>query len=189
MEGQETDMALIDDLVRSYESETEGALARAYKAEADRDYWRSQFEDVRKRQADGTVGSNPVVEFSGQIAAEIKARGDVEGAVNRYYALGRMFLASVDQHGERYRQKVLRSCADVVNGAPSLLRNCDDHPLRSGEGANDPVVTRSSDGAVARRCYIESNTAAARRLHYWLLPDNSVEFASVNVHDDMEIPE
>jgi hypothetical protein len=124
-----------------------------------------------------------------ELVAEISSRGEIDGAVGRQFGLASSFIESVDQHGERYRQKIIRACADIVIGAPVLLARCDDHPLRSGQGAKDAPVTRSRDGAEARRCSIESNTASARRLHYWLLPDNSVEFASVNVHDDMSIPE
>jgi len=189
MEGHEVDFTLIDELVENYEAEARAALDRAFRAESDRDYWKGQFEDIRRRETAGTVASNPIVEFSNEITAEVTGRGEVDGATNRLYGFGRTFLESVAQHGDRYHQKIVKTCADVVMGAPALLKRCDDHPLRGGEGANDPVTTRSHDGAEARRCYIESNTPAARRLHYWLLPDNLVEFASVNVHDDVSIPE
>jgi hypothetical protein len=96
-------------------------------------------------------------------------------------------VATVEQHGERYRGKVVRACADVVLNAPDLLRRVDDHVLRTGEAGNDPAVQRS-DGATAHRCAIERNTPAARRVHYWVLPDGSIELASVNVHDDASIP-
>jgi hypothetical protein len=43
------------------------------------------------------------------------------------------------------------------------------------------------DGARAWRVSLQSNTPAARRLHYWVLPDGSIELAKVGVHDDMSI--
>jgi hypothetical protein len=42
--------AEIEDTVRSYERDTAEALARARKAEWDPDYWRSQFDDLRRRR-------------------------------------------------------------------------------------------------------------------------------------------
>ena len=95
----------------------------------------------------------------------------------------------MEAHGPKYRSKIVKACADVIIAAPALLARRDDHRLRQGEGGNDPVRVRSGDAAEAHRCYIEQGTAAARRIHYWLTPDGTVEFASVNVHDDMNIPE
>lgn len=62
-------------------------------------------------------------------------------------------------------------------------------PLRSGLGPSEPARERARDGATARRCCIENNTSAARRLHYWVLADRSLELASVNVHEDATIPD
>jgi hypothetical protein len=46
IEGHEVDLQELDLLVQSYEEEAQAARARAYKAETDRDFWRTQFEDV-----------------------------------------------------------------------------------------------------------------------------------------------
>jgi hypothetical protein len=44
------------------------------------------------------------------------------------------------------------------------------HPLRTGDGGDDPAVVRR-DGARCFRASIEDGTPAARRLHYWMLHD------------------
>jgi hypothetical protein len=83
----------------------------------------------------------------------------------------------------------VKACVDVVIGSPGLLARREDHPLRVDDGPGARTRTRLSDNAEARRCYIEHNTPSARRLHYWVGPEGAVEFASVNIHDDMTIPQ
>ena len=99
-----------------------------------------------------------------EIEAELVARGELDGAQVRGFALGPVFATTVIQHGDQYRQKTVKACADVVSGSAQRLAKRQDHKLRTGDGANDPARTRSRDGAAARRCYIEHKTAAARRL-------------------------
>ena len=123
-----------------------------------------------------------------RIEDEVDSRGEVIGARNRQFTLGVSFAQIVEQSGERYLQKTVKACADIIIGTPDLLGRRDDHVLRTGEGANDPPRVRARDKAQGRRCSLEKNTAAARRLHYWQLKDGSIEFASTNTHDDMSIP-
>jgi hypothetical protein len=59
---------------------------------------------------------------------------------------------------------------------------CDVHQLRKGDGGNAPQWERT-DGARAWRCNLRIASGGSR-LHYWLLADGTVEFASVNLHDD-----
>jgi hypothetical protein len=123
-----------------------------------------------------------------EIDREAASRQNVRGFNPRRFQLGSSFLHTVEQHGERYRQKIVKTCGDIASGAPALITRRNDHQLRMKDDVTAPTKTRERDGAEARRCYVEERTHAARRLHYWLLPDHSVEFASVNVHDDMSIP-
>ena len=37
------------------------------------------------------------------------------------------------------------------------------------------------------RCNLQAGTAAARRLHYWQLPDGGIELAKIVYHDDFSI--
>ena len=52
-----------------------------------------------------------------------------------------------------------------------------------------PFAWRSRDGAEAHGATSNTTPHRARRLHYWSLVDGTVEFASVNVHDDTTIPD
>ncbi|MGH2696311.1 MAG: hypothetical protein ACRDIW_04895 [Actinomycetota bacterium] len=179
------------ELAASYEGEARAATERA--TEAERQHGHLSYEVGRLRRLLESRDISELVDESagvlGEVEDEIEARGDVAGARNREVKLGPAFIATLEAHGPNHRQKVIRACADVAIGSQQLLARRDDHALRTGEGANDPQRVRASDGAPARRCYIEHNTPAARRLHYWVLGDGTVEFASVNVHDDMNIPE
>lgn len=187
----EQELTQFEEIVRSYEAEAAEAQGRADRAERDRDFWRSESARLRGLLPTGQVveRADEDDEFTRELTVEINRRGVVDGARPRLFAFGSRFLATVESHGDRYRAKILKTCADVVLGAPQLLARIEDHVLRSGEGANDPPVRRGRDQAVAHRCYIEQNTPAARRLHYWLRSDGSVEFASANVHDDASIPD
>lgn len=86
--------------------------------------------------------------------------------------------------------KVLDVCAQVACGVVREVSGRQAHRLRTGErGAG--YRTRAVDGAAAWRCSLEDGTAAARRLHWWSTPGpdgESIEFASVGVHDDYDIP-
>ncbi len=123
-----------------------------------------------------------------EIRALVEKRISMPGARSRSFVIGARFPKSLSQGGSRHRAKSLRACADVIVAAPELLKARVDHPLRVGGCGTKPVRIRSLDGAIARRCRVEGKVAAALRLHYWLLPDGSIELASVNTHEDMTIP-
>lgn len=64
------------------------------------------------------------------------------------------------------------------------------HPLGESTGGSKPR-TRARDGAKAWRCALQIKTPSARRLHWWRIPGPegaTIEFASVAVHDDFDIP-
>ena len=126
--------------------------------------------------------------FRAEVEAAVASRSTVEGVQRRDFRFGGRFLWTVERAGMRNRKKVVRACADVVLAAPCLLANRKDHPLRSNSCGGAPARIRPVDGAVARRCSVESGVAAAHRLHYWFKVGGTVEFASVNVHEDMSIP-
>lgn len=105
------------------------------------------------------------------------------------FRIGASFFKSLERLGEvQYWKKTVQACALILAGSLNQKAAADPHPLRTGGGANDPQRKRPSDEARAFRAYIEQKTPSARRLHYWQLQDGSIEFASVNVHDDMKIP-
>lgn len=177
-------------LAVAYEQEADEARERASLAERDRDFHRSEVARLRKAVETGSaLDDTAETVLIGEIEDQITELGSVDGGRNRAFCLGSVFANTLDLHGDKYRSKAIRACAEVAIGAPGLLRQREDHALRMGDGGNDPTRVRTSDGAEGRRCYIEHNTPAARRLHYWTLPDGTIEFASVNVHDDMTIPD
>ena len=100
------------------------------------------------------------------------------------FDFGTEFLASVDKtvnDQEAARQKLPLVMAWIACGMPE--RTSRHHAYRENEGGGSPQLVRT-DGAKAFRVDLESKTAAARRLHYWRLPDGSVEFARVGFHDE-----
>ena len=106
----------------------------------------------------------------------------------REFVFGSSLLDTLEQLGDRYREKFVRAAASVVSGSLDALASVENHPLRVSDGASAPQRVRDADGAEAYRAYLEAKTPAARRLHYWVLPSGGVELASVNVHDDFQIP-
>jgi hypothetical protein len=85
------------------------------------------------------------------------------------------------------RTKVVSAVMHVACGRAAEINGRNPHKLRTGAGGNDPERTRTSDGAEAWRCNVQTNSPSARRLHYWKTPSGVVEFVSVVVHDNFTI--
>lgn len=105
--------------------------------------------------------------------------------------VGRTFLDSLLKLSGVSVTKVVEVCAQVAAQRAHLVAGREVHQL-SGAGA--PARIRSRDRAKAWRCSLQDNTASARRLHWWDIPGSEgrgrvIEFASVGVHDDVNIPE
>jgi hypothetical protein len=182
----------------------EAAYSLMDEQEAEIDQLRQALEDVSRevRNVAGerdhwkhaaTAGSE-ATEITAQdlLRAEIAERAKLllnPGETRlKPFVLGPRFASAIEQLGARYRGAAVDVAACLIVGRPDLLAKVDDHPLRTGSAPSAPQRIREIDGAKAYRAYLESNTAAARRLHYWKLPDNTIELASVNVHEDMTIP-
>jgi hypothetical protein len=107
------------------------------------------------------------------------------------YVFGVRFVATVEQHRDIPRDRLAWACAMIAcNRKPAGL---DVHPLRKGNGGNDPQVVRT-DGAKAWRARITTNVPnapVASRLHFWINATGGagVEFGSVGYHDDFSIPD
>lgn len=101
------------------------------------------------------------------------------------WIVGPKFLSSVAELGDTYTDKVLRTIVDVLTGRAEDIPARDLHRLRRGPGGNEPYVTRA-DGALCFRVSIESNTASARRIHYWQLPGGRIELSKAAIHDSFE---
>lgn len=101
----------------------------------------------------------------------------------RVYALGPEYLRSLAALDDGQLAKAVRASVDAVTGRDREIPGRDLHRLRSGNGGDDPYRTRP-DGAKAWRASLKQNAPGARRLHYWELPDGSIELARVVHHDD-----
>jgi len=100
------------------------------------------------------------------------------------FTLGPKFAASFDELDNGQKNKALKAVVDVLTGYAAEIDARQVHPLREGEGAHAPDVTRG-DGARCFRAYIEQKSPAARRLHYWQHRDTTIELCRVVTHDDM----
>lgn len=87
------------------------------------------------------------------------------------------------------RQKVVDTVMEVVCGRAKEIEGRHLHKLRRGSSGNSPERVHASDGAVAWRCNVQTNSPSARRLHYWVCPGGEIEIVSVVVHDDVTIAE
>lgn len=101
------------------------------------------------------------------------------------YQLGPKFLDSLSRLEGISEEKVADVVFEITTGIANQMTSREVHRLRSGQGANDPIRTKD-DGAVAWRASLQMNTAAARRIHYWALPNGTIEFSRVTTHDDFE---
>jgi predicted RNA-binding protein with RPS1 domain len=116
--------------------------------------------------------------------------GRLENPLRRM-RVGRHFLESARALEGLDLDKLIEVAAQVACGLAHGIAGRDVHPLRAGErGAGNR--RRASDGASAWRCSLQDNTPSARRLHWWDVPGDdhgAIEFASVGLHDDFDIPE
>ena len=104
--------------------------------------------------------------------------------------IGARFLEDVRQIEGVSIGKVVDVCAQVACLIAIEIPAREVHMLRLG-APGTPVRERERDGAKAWRCSIQIGTASARRLHWWDVPGKdgrTIEFASVGLHDDFDIP-
>ncbi|WIB65512.1 hypothetical protein [Curtobacterium sp. MCBD17_040] len=89
------------------------------------------------------------------------------------------FVDSFTDLTDTQTSKALRCVVDILTGRENLpARRV--HPLRTSDAGNAPAHVRA-DGAVCFRANIETNTASARRLHYWKRGDGRIELIRIDV--------
>jgi len=98
--------------------------------------------------------------------------------------IGPHFLATLDRIEGVDRAKVVDVVVEILTNLVHELNGREVHQLREGSMGNAPAVTRD-DGATCWRVALQVNSPAARRLHFWRLPDSSIELSRVVTHDDM----
>lgn len=89
--------------------------------------------------------------------------------------------------------RLVRICTEIICGISRAPRSSDwsgiagvDRVNHDGPNNNCPVVTRQQDGAISHKVYVKQSSSGAPRLYYWLLPDQSVELATIGFHDDFD---
>ena len=82
------------------------------------------------------------------------------------------------------RDKIVEVIVYVLTGRDSELASRERHQLRTGPGGDDPPRTRKGGSEICYRVSLQQKSASARRLHYWICQDGSIELASVRLHDD-----
>ena len=81
------------------------------------------------------------------------------------------------------KAKIVEVIVHVLTGRDSELASRELHLLKTGKGGDDPPVVRDR-GEYCWRVSLQTNTASARRLHYWACADGSIELSSIRLHDD-----
>ena len=99
------------------------------------------------------------------------------------YELGPGFLESVKQLEGIKASKIHDVVVEVLTGLVKDIEGRELHRLRTADSGGAPPLTRE-DGALAWRASLQIGAPSARRLHYWQLPDGTIELAKVCVHDD-----
>ncbi|MGC5168189.1 hypothetical protein [Luteimicrobium sp. DT211] len=97
---------------------------------------------------------------------------------------GPRFVASVDV-ARPARNKLLEVLVQVLTRRAEHVPARQLHALRNGQGATSGQHVRD-DGAACFRVSLQVNAPSARRLHFWTLPDGTVELSRVVLHDDVE---
>ena len=146
------------------------------------------LECIDERSVFRSAGDDSAVELACRIALfkARQARGEEPEWENiTGWRIGRQFRDRAAQcsrnASDSFPAKLLRAVTEAIEGEG--LRAV--HAIRIGRGSNAPQRRRTRDSAKAVRRDIDDEY----HLHYWKLPDGSIELASVGPHNDLSIPE
>ena len=158
--------------LRAYKRRTQPALKRALAADSD-----GLFATAGER-----LRHDVYLAWAKNVPASEKARR----ALPSDWTAGPGFAASLYGFTEPgVVAKALKATVEVLTGAAERNAAREVHALRANSGGDAAQMVRK-DGAKCFRAAIEQNVASARRLHFWRLPDGSVELSRVVVHDDFK---
>jgi hypothetical protein len=158
--------------LRAYKRRTQPALKRALAADSD-----GLFATDEER-----LRHDVYLAWAKNIPASDKARQPLPSD----WTVGPGFAASLYGFTEPgVVAKALKATVEVLTGAAERNAAREVHALRANSGGDAAQVVRE-DGAKCFRAAIEQHVASARRLHFWRLPDGSVELSRVVVHDDFK---
>ncbi|MFI1226130.1 MULTISPECIES: hypothetical protein [unclassified Streptomyces] len=102
------------------------------------------------------------------------------------YALGPDWLGSLHITQLVERRKILEVTVEVLTALAATIPGRQVHRMRAREERGGNPLVRA-DQAIAMRCHLKNQTAAAPRLMWWRLPDQSIELARVALHDDTHL--
>lgn len=177
------DLEIAQMVIADAEERAREAEERYRLAELERDRYEHELRELRR-----VVSAHDECDlFRRELDRAVAEAGLAADA--RWYTIGPDFLPSLESLGTGYRAKTIKACRAIVGRDPSLLGKVRDHPLGDGRRSTGQARRSSCGRGEARRAAIENSAPSARRVHYWLLDDGSIELASVNVHDDLSIPE
>jgi hypothetical protein len=133
------------------------------------------------------VHSDPDEQFRLELRLDYLTRVE-EASRTRYpwprqFVLGPEFISTVDAlvaAGGISREKIVEVCTEVLCGRANEM---DSRAVKAWTATPGGPQLSRRDGAVAFRVRLQSGTAAARRLRYWLLPNGDIELDRVGVHD------
>lgn len=101
------------------------------------------------------------------------------------WEIGERFIQSLDGLKASQMRRLAKLLVHLITGRNGEEQLVEVHPLREGDEVSKPPVTRA-DGATCMRAYVEEGLPQSHRLHYWKLPEGSLELSRVVKHDDME---
>lgn len=110
----------------------------------------------------------------------------VERPLPSEWVIGPDFLGSVDDLDGVSRDKIVRVVTEVLTGLVWEVQGRNAHQQRVSDHGGAPLQVRD-DGATAWRCALQVNSASARRLMWWSLPNGQIELGRVAVHDDLAL--
>lgn len=100
------------------------------------------------------------------------------------WGVGPGFLDSLEGLEGVARDKVLDVVVEVLTDLARDIPGREMHALRVDAGGGSAQRTRD-DGATAWRVSLQVKSPGARRMHFWRLPDGTVELSRVGHHDDL----
>ena len=116
--------------------------------------------------------------------AQALQRADHDAHPLGRYLLGEEFLKGiVARNVDAPLERIAWVCAMVACGLAPAHNSLKPHPLLTGNAGTQLV--RACDGAKGWRCSLKRGTYGAPRLHYWILPDGTIEFTAIGNHDTL----
>ena len=177
------DMAKVDDLeLARARRRTEAAEARALTADRAREKAQKKAEKAQARARE--IAELPIEEQLHLLIVREWLEGLTIEDRRRHplrYILSPQFVQAVESQPQLRIERVAGVCSMVACGCAEKLAGLEPHQLLSG-AQGSPQIERA-DGAKAWRCRAVGAMDGGPQLHYWRLPDQTIEFDEIGGHD------